>query len=175
MIAAAQSEGATIRVIEEEGEREELAALIGEGRQRARADVRVRAERSGWIHQNGRALYDGMPGHEVDPMDGFDGNRARQDPAPAYAILSTRGDNPFSWLSAGQAMMRVLLTAADEGVSASFANELIMHKDLRARASRWAADSQHPQVVLRLGRGTAAEPTPRRPVQAVTSNAWPLA
>ena len=43
--------------------------------------------------------------------------------AQSPAVLYTRRDEPDGWLAAGQALARVLLRAAADGVSATFFNQ----------------------------------------------------
>jgi hypothetical protein len=50
---------------------------------------------------------------------------------PALVILGTDGDTPADWVTAGQALARVLLRAAVEGVTASYLNQPIQVPPLR--------------------------------------------
>ncbi|MEU3950698.1 nitroreductase [Streptomyces sp. NPDC029526] len=86
---------------------------------------------------------------------------------PHLALLSTPGDGPADWLSAGQALERVLL----EATLADLATSLTSHT-LEDRASRLltrdpVAGAGQVQMVLRLGYGPSGPATPRRPVRDV--------
>jgi hypothetical protein len=96
---------------------------------------------------------------------GAENQRALTEGAPLLALLSTRGDNPADWLTAGQALQHVLLVAAADGVSASFLNSAIELKRLRTQTTRAFGARGSGQVLLRLGYGADRPPTTRRPVR----------
>ena len=91
---------------------------------------------------------------------------------PLVAVLGTRDDDVRSWLAAGQALGRLLLTATSLGVTASPMTQPLEIPDTRARLAAELGLIGHPQMLLRLGygsddaRGGAAE-TPRRPVEDI--------
>lgn len=87
--------------------------------------------------------------------------------APLIVAITTRGDDELSWIGAGQALQRVLLTATAEGVSASFMNQPVEVRALREELRRLLGGAGHPQVVLRLGYGPPSSPSPRRSVDDV--------
>jgi hypothetical protein len=68
--------------------------------------------------------------------------------SPVLAVLGTEGDSAVDWLTAGQALSRVLLRAAAEGVSSSFLNQPIEVEALRLRETigHWSVSA-----VLLLG------------------------
>jgi hypothetical protein len=80
---------------------------------------------------------------------------------PVLAVLETRGDLPVDWLTAGQALLRVLLSGTQHGVAASFANQPLEDPDLRAEVASEARHYGNPQMILRLGMGADVAPTPR--------------
>ncbi len=84
------------------------------------------------------------------------------EPEPVVAVLGSAGDLPIDQLSAGYALQRVLLTAADLGLAVSMHSQAIevpaAREQLRLALGRFGA----PQMVLRLGRGEAGTPTARR-------------
>jgi hypothetical protein len=86
---------------------------------------------------------------------------------PALALLATKGDDPRAWINAGQALQRALLVATEAGVSSSYLNACIEVPSLRKNVAQAFDVSGHPQVLLRLGYGTAQPPTPRRPLTEV--------
>lgn len=88
--------------------------------------------------------------------------------APAVLVLWTERDNTTSWLQAGQALQRLLLVAAAEGVAAGFVNRPCQDP-IRRGALRGLLDLDgHAQIVLRLGYPEAqARPVPRLAVDDV--------
>ena len=81
---------------------------------------------------------------------------------PALVILATDSDTPEDWVIAGQALGRVLLRAAVEGVTASYLNQPIQIQALRETLSVLTGSARYPQVMLRMGYGENLIPTPRR-------------
>lgn len=79
-------------------------------------------------------------------------------------VLSTRGDGPADWLTAGQALQRLLLAATTEGILAAFYSAPIEIPDARLRLRRAVFEPAWPQLLLRLGHGPTPRPTPRRHV-----------
>jgi len=77
-------------------------------------------------------------------------------------VLGTTSDTRAAWLDAGQALAQVLVRAAAAGVAASFLNAPVEIGDLRPRVSELVGRTAWAQMVLRLGYGTGAAPTPPR-------------
>ncbi len=73
--------------------------------------------------------------------------------SPIAWVLSTRGDGPVSWLRAGQALQRVVLTAAARAVAVSIRSERPDQPDLPEHGD-------FPQLTLALARTEAHPPTP---------------
>lgn len=96
---------------------------------------------------------------------------------PAAAALLTGGDGPVDWLRAGQALHRVLLTAAAAGVQASLHSQPFGVEALRRSVREVLTGGAEPQLLLMFGHPTgpdAAGPaTPRRPVADVLTIAGP--
>jgi hypothetical protein len=84
------------------------------------------------------------------------------------AVLGTETDTPLEWLSAGQALGRVLLRARAEGIDASYLNQPIEVPELRPRLRDTIGASGLPQLLLRMGYGPEVRPTPRRPVEEIS-------
>lgn len=178
-------EGAWLAVLEREEARAALADLVAEADREQGADPRFRRELAAWVNPNRSRSRDGMPGYAfgmgdlasyVGPLvvrtfDWGEGQAAKDrqlaEGSPALAILGTRGDHPYAWLNAGQALDRVVLRAASEGVSASYLNQPIELSDLRPRVTQIAGRDGFAQIVLRLGYGPDVPPTPRRPLEDV--------
>ena len=82
---------------------------------------------------------------------------------PQLAVLSTRFSAPPDWLRAGQALQRVLLTAAARGIATTPLTQPLETADAwLVRDPR--SGIEEPQMILRLGYGPPVPPTPRRPV-----------
>jgi hypothetical protein len=76
--------------------------------------------------------------------------------APSLAILGTEADDRAAWLSAGQALQRVVLEAAAAGLGCSLLNHPIQVPELHAAVQRLAGgEGGFPQVLLGLGRVSA--------------------
>jgi hypothetical protein len=129
--SAAAAEGASLQVLGPR-ERRVVSELADDGDRRLHADPRWRREASQW-----------MPPRAADerPLE----------PAPVLAVLATGGDGLMAWLAAGQALERVLLTAAREGLQASFINQPIQVPELRTRVAALLSPPGVAQIALRIG------------------------
>ena len=83
-------------------------------------------------------------------------------------VLTTPQDTPKDWVDCGRALERLLLSAAAQGVQASFLNQTVVVPELRQRLQRLLGLTDWPQIVLRFGYPTD-EPvaTPRRKLDDV--------
>jgi hypothetical protein len=186
--AAAEVEGAWLLPFDAEYDRVRIVALVMEGDHQQWSDPRFRAELSQWIRPVGAPSQDGMASHllgggalptaiarwVVRTVDlGTRTAATDRDLAaasPMVAVLGTDGDGPKDWARAGMALDRVLLELTGEGLSASFLNQPVevptlrsdLHAILHERGRAGFA-----QVVLRIGYGPDAAPTPRRDLRDV--------
>lgn len=179
----AATEGADLLFISEPEARDRLVALICEGDCVQMSNPSFRRELAAWIHPARSATRDGIPGYAyglselldfTTPMyasvlrtfDLGNGIAARDrklaDGSPVLAVLTTEADTQAAWLSAGQALERVLLSAAAQGISASFLNQPIEVASLRPKLCEAQSLPGFPQIILRLGYGQPIKPTPRR-------------
>jgi len=185
--SAASAEGAWLRVVLGYVERNALADLIARGDRAQMADKHFRRELAAWMRTNRSHSGDGMPGFalgfgEVMGAAGplvvrtFDigmGQAARDRDlalgSPVLAVLGTAADGTHHWMAGGQALARVLLRAAVDGVAASFLNQPIELPAERQKVQTIVGGPGYPQLVLRLGYGpeTAMRATPRRPLADV--------
>lgn len=101
------------------------------------------------------------------PESGSARQYALAESSPALVLLATENDSRSEWLSAGQALQRVLLTATVAGLSASYLNPPIELPQLRRELATKFEIRILPQVLLRLGFGRTIPPTPRRTVRKV--------
>jgi nitroreductase len=171
-----------------------LEFITGDWERQEAADILARGERSFWRDPEARRAAGGMVRHwhpreteGVDPAAlGFGWFSRHSAPAmvrrvnfgrrfarraralalqaPALAVLGTRKDDTGSWLAAGQALQRLLLRAAAEGVQAGFFGALTHEIGCCARLADLIGADGHPQLVLRLGYADPSRsPSPRRP------------
>jgi nitroreductase len=93
---------------------------------------------------------------------------------PLVAVLGVAGDTAGDQIAAGRALQRVLLTATDAGLATSLLSQPIevvgAREQLRLALGRYGA----PQMVLRIGYGMPAWPTPRREVDEVIDAVAPV-
>ncbi|WP_432138412.1 MULTISPECIES: Acg family FMN-binding oxidoreductase [unclassified Streptomyces] len=128
------------------------------------------------------AAVDGIPEYAFGPSkyDGgapvrdFAGRRhladrtwATFEPAPNMVLLGTRHDRAADWLTAGQALERVLLLATLHGLATALASHSLERSDLRELARDPASDMGYVHMILRIGHGPAGTASPRRPVPDV--------
>jgi hypothetical protein len=140
-------------------------------------DWHRRAERARWV--GGDRTTEGIPSTALGPrstsypaavrdMATRPVDRMRTETTfeehPDLAILSTAGDQPADQVAAGLALERVLLTAAREGVSASFLNQPLEFDDLRRAVQRLTQRPGHAHMIIRFAHGRPGNGTGRRPV-----------
>jgi nitroreductase len=182
LASAVESEGAWFWRIRTPQQRVELVELIASADREQWSDPRVRRELAAWIHPNRHTSHDGVPGYAVGlgdimsvaapfvmrTFDLGDGVAARDrdiaEDSPMLAVIGTEADNSRDWLMAGQALMRLLLSATAEGVRASYLNQPIELSHFRARLRDMLSSAIYPQLCLRLGYGPMVKPTPRRAI-----------
>jgi len=166
-------------------DRERVADLVAEGDRAQFHDKRFRRELAAWLHPNSARAADGMRGygfgfddvmshlgpHLIRRFDLGKGQAANDHElatgSPLLAVLGTLDDGTASWVAAGRALTRVLLSAGAAGISASFLNQPCEQPDLRGRLGEAVGRPGVPQLVLRLGHAADVSPAPRRPVADV--------
>lgn len=184
-----QQTGAAVHVFTGDKPQEVIAELVAEGDRAQFSDARFRRELAAWVRPNRTRRPDGMPGYAFGVSDlpsmlgptmiaTFDtgAKQAKKDEqlaltAPALIVLSTAGDTPSDWLTAGQAVALLVLRATVHGLAASFLNQPIEVPALRVRLRDLLGSSGSPQLLLRVGYGTLDRPTPRRTVADVLVDA----
>jgi nitroreductase len=172
---SATSCGAALRMLDGPGTATVLRLAAEAGRELA-ADKPHQDELRRWIG-DGRA--DGIPTWALPdeprsaPSPVRDGDflaarprpersRAAYEHFPQLAVLTTDHDEPEDWLRAGQALEHVLLVATLNHLSASFLYQVIERDDMRETEPRSWPWPERPQMIIRLGYGASALPTPRR-------------
>lgn len=189
---AAARERAVLLVLEQPDRRLAVAELVAAADRAQRASPEVVRELTTWTSRP-EAHADGLPPGawpEQPPGRVADGLTVRDfgvragprrprtasragapTAAAAAAALLTRGDGPADWLLAGQALHRVLLTAACAGVQASLHSQPFGLMGLRRLLRDELPGGAEPQMLLQIGRPVAGDrdrvSTPRRPVPEV--------
>ncbi len=178
---AARDEGTWLRVIERGPAYDYLLSVIREATDRE--SEQRRAERARWVDPPDAVhRRDVVPAPSLGPLPSKAGGAVRDlaigrrvpgrgttafEDDPVIAVLETHGDTPAAWLTAGQALLRVLVTGTRYGVAASFANQPLEIPELREEVASDAKYYGTPQMVIRLGMGREVPRTPRRPVTDV--------
>lgn len=179
LAAAARAEGATLTVATA-ADREAVLGLVRTAERHWFSRPGYWTELAEWTQEVAGRL-DGVPPEtfgpwsvdEALPLRDFGlvqpGRRrqvARFEQAPTVVVLSSPGDGPAAWLRAGQALERVLLTAAVRGLSSTPMTQPLEIAELRRPLGDPATGSAA-QAVLRLGYGPPCASAPRRPLEAV--------
>jgi nitroreductase len=184
---AAASEGAWLRIIDTPEDATAIAVLLAHADEVQAADPAYVEELRKWTQRGDSG--DGIPGSAVPltaPTERGSNYRLRDFVAdrepdsesphepppverPLVAVLGTTDDDVRSWIAAGQALGRLLLTATAHGVTASPLTQALEIPDTRARLASELGVIGHPQMLLRLGYGSSGAPTPRRPIEDVLS------
>ncbi len=174
---AADAEGARLDTLTGDAEKGALADLVAEAVREQGDDETTVAELRAWLRPTGDPRTDGVPDEVQGGWDRlsylhtdarFLAAEARRlaQAAPAVLVIATDRDGPADWARAGQALQRVLLLAASEGLAASYFNQPLEVERLRPQVSA-VAGGGHAQVVFRLGTPVEAFGTPRRRVADV--------
>jgi Nitroreductase family len=177
---AALDEGAWLHFVDDGRERDALARFAAQAHTIQQADPAFRAEAERWTAV-GESRDDGIPAHANEQRPSahepwvkrdFTGGQGRSTAAvgtrfeqdPAIAVISPYTVGASADVTAGQAMQHVLLTAAVDGLAASFLSQVIEVEQTREQLRRLIRGSHSPRVVLRIGRGWPVPTTPRRAV-----------
>jgi Nitroreductase family len=185
----ATRDGARLSIVADDGRRAALAAAIQAAERAQRADSAYAREMARWASPPGRARTDGVPptsyparAEHTDPdftgRDFAHGHSWGLPPlstAPRFrsagvaALLTTAQDRPMDWINAGQALQRILLTAAASGAAAALHTQPLEIGWLRERIRAGLSDGAYPQLVLRFGIVIQTAASARRPPDDVLS------
>jgi nitroreductase len=170
--AAAEHEGAWLQVLST-ADMLELALWQAHARAELASDDAALSERAAWARADDEPA-DGVPGRFVPgwPAGGAAGDASRFPPATAadlVLVLGCSGDDRASWVRAGRALARVLLTGTAAGLVAAPATLALELPAIRHALSAGLALRGFPQMVLRTGypAGTGTPRTGRRSVDDV--------
>ncbi len=182
----AEQEGAFLHFAQSREQRGAIIGLVEHGDLVQNRDATVRRDVADWIAPHGNR-NDGIPASalgisdllsHVAPLAHRLFNRGElvaeadailADSAPVLAVLSTSEEGPGAWLSAGQALGRVLLRARADEVWASFFSQPIQVEDGWMHLRHIMGIRDFPQLVFRLGYAQPVPATPRRPIDEVTT------
>jgi nitroreductase len=183
----AAREQATLRIMGDEGERGALSAVVEAADYALRLDAARVAEESRWAPPPGSRRSDGVPStayparpeRTEPPFPSRDfahghgwglppaGESQIPRSAGVVALLTTASDRPPDWISAGQALQRVLLLASSCGVSAALHSQPLEIAQLREFIRVQLGTGAYPQMVLRLGTTGQSATSVRRGVDEV--------
>jgi hypothetical protein len=186
----AREEKCWLHIVQSEDEKKIIADLIAEGDSLQWSNKQFRRELAKWIRDRHSSTHDGIPAYALGMLDvpvvdlislvgafamrTFDmGNtQASKDyqlalHSPILLVLGTENDTPQAWLSAGQALGKILLQARAQEIWASFLNQAIEVPQLRFQLRETLGKTGFPQLLFRIGYGSPVKATPRRMVSEV--------
>lgn len=182
LASAAREEGAALTFVEGLNARRQLHDMVLQANDTMMSDPAVRRELAAWTSRPGdeegvlgatrgwsrwqtaaSAFLLQFPLVRLRPWKQEAGEVRT---APVLAILSTPGDTEKDWLSAGEALARVLLLATSYGLGASFLNQPVKVPSVRRNVAALLPDDGYPQIILRMGGVSTSQPrTGRREPQ----------
>jgi hypothetical protein len=187
MRVCAEREYAVIVEIRTDDDRVTVARLSQRADAAQLADPGYRAELRVWTSDD-PARRDGVPalavphvdagsGDEV-PIRDFDARGTGFLPTATgstrnqcLVLLGTDGDNPQSWLAAGEALEHILLEIARAGLAASPLTQIVEVPSARAALRSDLRLTMHPHILLRIGYAPMTPGTSRRAVDDVLDHA----
>jgi nitroreductase len=180
---AAWGQGARLLFVHDPGPQRQILQLALTASQIRRDDPETRAETERWTPPPDSQRRDGVPARAYRPTAVVDGNElASRDfdldrnqglveptalPVGGIAALVTDGDTLRDWLTAGEALQAVLLTAARDWSFAVLHSRATEIPGIRADLRRALGTSGHPHMLLRFGYARDAPATPRRAASEV--------
>jgi hypothetical protein len=180
----ALDENAALRVVADPRARIALGALTEVAEQLLRQNPDYCLEMARWAPRPGSRRRDGIhdDAYQRDPrqLDPQFAQRdyarghgwgltadERQGAAGVVVLLTMKADDRAAWLQAGQALQRVLLRAAENGVSAAFHTQALEIPELRDFVRARFCDGGYPQMIMRLGVAERESRSVRRPPEAL--------
>jgi len=183
----ASREGAELMIMTDETKRGALAGAVEAGEYALRLDAGRAREQAKWApppdsHRHSgvpASAYPATPERTEPPFPARDfahghhwgqpqaGTSTVPRSAGLVCVLTTKTDRPEDWVSTGQALQRVLLTASSYGVSAALHSQPLEVGELRSFVSAVLCDNACPQMVVRLGTTGEISASVRRGVDEV--------
>lgn len=187
---AASEEGCWLHIVQNEDQKKVVADLIAEGDRLQWSNKQFRRELAKWIRDRHSRTHDGIPAYAfgmpdipvIDLMSlvgsfamrTFDMGKTQATKdyqlaihSPILLAIGTENDTPQAWLSAGQALGKILLQARAQEIWASFLNQPIEVPQLRFQLRDALGKTGFPQLLFRIGYGSEVKSTPRRTVSEV--------
>ena len=167
----AAKDGATLRIVADDGRRAALATAVETAEHELRRDGERLRELARWTPAPGSACCDGVPAtsyparaeHTVPYFPGRDFARGHGWGVPPLSpatsiraagvagLLTTSADRPADWVNAGQALQRMLLTASACGAAVALHSQPLELAWLREFIRTQLSDGAYPHLVLRIG------------------------
>jgi len=160
-----------------------LARVTGEGLRMAFANKSFRNELADWIRNNYVYCEDGIPVNTTDlpapsliaaaliklidigPLKAKNDKKKMVD-SPVVAVISSKGDDPLSWVKSGEIFERVQVSAAGSGIASAVLVAAIEEGDLYKKVQEILGTDFRPQMIFRLGYpGKQSLHAPRIPVE----------
>ena len=180
---AAELESAQLVFVAAPGQRRHVLTLARAAERALSNDMDVQTEISDWTPSAETHRSDGVPvtayaaeplaqPDDLAPRDydqgrGYGIGEAVENAPGVIGVLVTEGDLQEDWLAAGQALERLLVSAAARGAFAALHSQLTEVPHLRNELRRELCVSGYPQILLRFGYAPDVLHTPRRPVDEV--------
>jgi hypothetical protein len=178
LAAAAEIEGARLVPVLDDRDRSLVAELSTSADRAQQLDPSYRAELRAWTSDDPLRL-DGVPAIAVPHVDSGSGDeipirdfdtrgtgylptQTRSTRDQCLVLLGSDADDELSWLRAGEALQRVLLTITALGFAASPLTQAIELPASRAELRAGLRLTMHPHLLLRIGRAAPTAGTPRR-------------
>lgn len=186
----AARDNAVLRIVADDGHRAMLAAAVQTAERTERLDSERVRELARWTPAPGSGRTDGVPATSYPARDdrtdpyfpGRDfahgegwglpplGTASAIRSAGVVGLLATWQDRAADWVNAGQALQRVLLTAACGGTAVALHSQPLELPLLREVIRTQLSDGAHPQLILRFGTVVQVATSVRRDPAEVT---WP--
>ena len=180
--SGAARDGATLRMVADDGRRAALATAVETAERQLRQDGERLRELARWTPAPGSACCDGVPAtsyparaeHTHPDFPGRDFSRGHGWGTPplssatsfraagAAGLLTTAADRPLDWVNAGQALQRILLTATASGAAVALHSQPLELPWLRQFIRTQLSDGAYPHLVLRIGVVTQVAVSVRR-------------
>jgi hypothetical protein len=172
--------GVAITLTSDPAIRDEVAALVAQADRRLMADPAFRRELSKWVRPKAASGAGGMSLSSFGLSDrlsaaasaairifnlraetAFKFRRLTRQ-SPWLGLLSSPEDDERSWLQTGMALSDIVLELAASNIACSYLDQPVEVPDLRPQLARIMGVEELPQMLLRIGRGTAVPSAVRR-------------
>ncbi|MFI6802375.1 Acg family FMN-binding oxidoreductase [Streptosporangium canum] len=191
LVAQAEAEGTRLTPVRSEAAVRVLAALTCAAQDVQSQDRLLTLEMISWAQPPGSSRGDGVPaeGYPREPRRtsphfaqrdyahghpwGSDADQFFSASIGTVAVLTTPADAREDWITAGQALQRVLLHASAYDVHAAFHTQALETFHLREFLRQELLSSRYPQMIMRLGYTSDDSEGIRRPVaELLKERSW---